>query len=113
MAATTSIRREIEALALRHAGVARPPRSRWPTSVSASASASPSSREAEPPTPLLDHLAAEGLSKYDMPEYFVALEAFPLTASGKILKRELITMARRGEIMPTPIRYVEKKEASA
>jgi acyl-CoA synthetase len=37
------------------------------------------------PGDLLAHLGREGLSRYDMPEYFVALEAFPLTASGKIL----------------------------
>jgi acyl-CoA synthetase len=40
-----------------------------------------------------------------MPEYFARLEAFPLTASGKILKRELVERVRRGEIAPTPIRY--------
>src|SRR5262249_31645599 len=36
---------------------------------------------------MLNHLDAQGLSKYDMPEYFLALEAFPLTPSGKVLKR--------------------------
>lgn len=54
---------------------------------------------------LLSHLAECGLSKYDMPEYYVALERFPLTASGKILKRELVEMTRRGEIKPIPVRY--------
>ncbi|MEI9806312.1 MAG: hypothetical protein WDN48_20570 [Pseudolabrys sp.] len=29
----------------------------------------------------------QGLSKYDMPEYFLEVSSFPLTASGKILKR--------------------------
>jgi acyl-CoA synthetase len=57
------------------------------------------------PQPLLSHLDAEGLSRYDMPEYFIRMDAFPLTASGKILKRELIEMAKRGEIAPTPIRF--------
>jgi acyl-CoA synthetase len=57
------------------------------------------------PDELLGHLAAEGLSKFDMPEYFARLDAFPLTASGKILKRELVERVRRGEIAPTPIRY--------
>ena len=37
----------------------------------------------------LDHLDREGLSKFDMPEFVLAMDAFPLTASGKILKREL------------------------
>ncbi len=56
---------------------------------------------------LLDHLHAVGLSKYDMPEYFIALDAFPLTASGKILKRELQEWARRGRIAPQPVRWRE------
>lgn len=58
----------------------------------------------------LKHLAAEGLSKYDMPEYFLVMESFPLTASGKILKRELVAMVKRGEIEPMPIRYQMAKE---
>ncbi len=63
------------------------------------------------PDELLSHLDAEGLSKYDMPEYFLQVESFPLTASGKILKRELVEMHRRGEIAPTPIRFQASKEA--
>ncbi len=59
---------------------------------------------------LLEHLAAEGLSKFDMPEYFVAVASFPLTPSGKILKRELIEMVRRGSLSPTPVRYRAQKE---
>jgi acyl-CoA synthetase len=54
---------------------------------------------------LLAHLSAGGLSKYDMPEYFVTLEAFPLTASGKILKRELVELTRAGKIAPEPVRW--------
>ena len=59
---------------------------------------------------VLQHLADEGLSKYDMPEWFVAIEAFPLTASGKILKRELIDMHRRGDLTLEPVRFVARKE---
>jgi acyl-CoA synthetase len=54
---------------------------------------------------LLEHLHALGLSPYDMPEYFVRLDAFPLTASGKILKRELAEWARSGRIRPEPVRW--------
>jgi acyl-CoA synthetase len=54
---------------------------------------------------LLAHLDAEGLSKYDMPEYFIALDAFPLTASGKILKRELVEWTRNGRLKPDPVRW--------
>jgi len=55
---------------------------------------------------LLEHLDAAGLSKYDMPEYFIALECFPLTASGKILKRELVEWTKSGRINPLPVRWV-------
>ncbi|APZ55301.1 class I adenylate-forming enzyme family protein [Salipiger abyssi] len=58
---------------------------------------------------MLHHLAREGLSKFDMPEWFLALPELPLTASGKILKRELTEMVKRGEISPEPVRYVEEK----
>jgi acyl-CoA synthetase len=63
---------------------------------------------------MLRHLAEVGLSKYDMPEYFIALESFPLTASGKILKRELADWARSGRIAPEPVRWLDpakRKEA--
>ena len=60
---------------------------------------------------VLDHLAAEGLSKYDMPEYFIQVDDFPLTASGKILKRDLVEMVKRGDLSPDPIRY-ERKEGT-
>jgi acyl-CoA synthetase len=57
---------------------------------------------------MLDHLYAVGLSKYDMPEYFVALDTFPLTASGKILKRELVQWAESGRIRPKAIRWMDR-----
>jgi acyl-CoA synthetase len=56
---------------------------------------------------MLGHLHAAGLSKYDMPEYFIAMDAFPLTASGKILKRELVEWVRSGHICPEAIRWVD------
>lgn len=61
-------------------------------------------RQVEPQA-LLAHLAARGLSKYDMPEYTIALAALPLTASGKILKRELVEQVKRGDISPQPVRW--------
>jgi acyl-CoA synthetase len=57
------------------------------------------------PAELLAHLDDAGLSRYDMPEFFLAMDAFPLTASGKILKRELVEWARDGRITPVPIRW--------
>jgi acyl-CoA synthetase len=60
---------------------------------------------------LLRHLDKAGLSKYDMPEYFIAMEAFPLTASGKILKRELVEWAKTGRIVPASVRFKAGKAA--
>lgn len=57
------------------------------------------------PSEMLKHLAHEGLSKFDMPEWFVSMDKLPLTPSGKILKRELAEMVKRGEIAPEPVRY--------
>jgi acyl-CoA synthetase len=56
---------------------------------------------------LLEHLHLEGLSKFDMPEYFICLDAFPLTASGKILKRELIEWTKARRIEPVPVRWID------
>jgi acyl-CoA synthetase len=57
------------------------------------------------PGELLSHLHEAGLSRYDMPEYFIAIDAYPLTASGKILKRELVEWAKSGRIAPIPVRW--------
>lgn len=100
---------EIEALALRHSSVARcavfpVPDARLGEKACLAVIGDVAADD------LLRHLAAEGLSKFDMPEYFLSLDAFPLTASGKILKRELIEMAKRGDIRPEPVRYAPNKE---
>jgi acyl-CoA synthetase len=98
----------VEELAVRHAGVAKAAAFGVPDerlgeklclAISATAGAAPDAGE------LLQHLFEAGLSKFDMPEYFVALDAFPLTASGKILKRELAAWAREGRIVPEPCRF--------
>ncbi len=56
---------------------------------------------------ILSHLYEEGLSPYDMPEYFLALPEFPLSASGKILKRALVDWAREGRVQPFPVRFTD------
>jgi acyl-CoA synthetase len=55
------------------------------------------------PQELLAHLARLGLSPYHMPEYFIQLDDLPLTATGKVLKRELAAMATDGRITPVPV----------
>jgi acyl-CoA synthetase len=37
------------------------------------------------------------------------VKELPLTASGKILKRELVEMVKRGTFSPEPVRYVVDK----
>jgi len=60
----------------------------------------------------LEHLDREGLSKFDMPEFYLPMDAFPLTASGKILKRELVEWAKAGKIAPQPCRWVAAEKRS-
>jgi acyl-CoA synthetase len=57
------------------------------------------------PQELLAHLDRSGLSRYDMPEYYLALDDIPLTASGKILKRDIAAQIVDGSIVPSPIRF--------
>jgi len=54
---------------------------------------------------LLAHLDAAGLSKYDMPEYFVSLDEIPLTANGKIRKRDILNWIAQGRVKPEPVRF--------
>lgn len=70
----------------------------------------------EPPGPgaqeMLAHLDAAGLSRYDMPEYYLVMTEFPTTASGKTLKRELVVWARDSRIQPTPCRFSASGQAA-
>ena len=53
---------------------------------------------------LLAHLAAAGVAKVDLPEFILRLTEMPLTASGKIVKHELIQWVEDGRAQPEPIR---------
>ena len=57
------------------------------------------------PDELLIHLDEAGLSRFDMPEYYIRLDKLPLTPNGKVLKRELAEAIRRGQIKPVPVRF--------
>jgi acyl-CoA synthetase len=57
------------------------------------------------PEAILTHLDAFGLSRYDMPEFILPLSEMPLTASGKLLKRELVRRVAEGELWPVPVRF--------
>jgi acyl-CoA synthetase len=54
---------------------------------------------------LLQHLDASGLSRYDMPEYYIQLDNIPLTASGKIFKRDLVEDVKAGRMQVQPVRW--------
>lgn len=57
---------------------------------------------------MLQHLDEAGLSKFDMPEFFMSLDAIPLTPSGKILKRDLVSAVVDGKLTPQPVRFKAK-----
>jgi acyl-CoA synthetase len=97
----------IEAVALRHPMVAQAaviplsdPRlgERVCLAIASSANAQPD------PNAILNHLAAAGVSWYDMPEFILFLAEMPLTASGKIVKRELVRWVTEGRVEPQPVR---------
>jgi acyl-CoA synthetase (AMP-forming)/AMP-acid ligase II len=56
------------------------------------------------PDELLLHLRTRGLSRYDLPEFYLALDALPLTASGKVLKRALVEQVASGRLRPQAVR---------
>jgi acyl-CoA synthetase (AMP-forming)/AMP-acid ligase II len=60
---------------------------------------------------MLAHLDAVGLSKYDMPEYFLDVDQIPLTPSGKIRKRDIVDWIAQGRVAPTPVRGPATKVA--
>jgi acyl-CoA synthetase len=57
------------------------------------------------PEAILEHLNASGLSRYDMPEFILQLSEMPLTASGKLLRRELVQRVAEGRVRPLPVRF--------
>jgi acyl-CoA synthetase len=65
------------------------------------------------PQELLEHLDRNGLSKFDMPEYFLAVNEIPLTASGKVLKREIAAQLLNGSLKPAPVRWHPPANAGA
>jgi acyl-CoA synthetase (AMP-forming)/AMP-acid ligase II len=65
------------------------------------------------PEAILRHLDLAGLSKHDMPEFILPLEEMPLTASGKVIKRELARWVEEGCIRPLPVRFQSPAPALA
>ena len=52
---------------------------------------------------ILEFLETNGLSKHDMPEFILPLTEMPLTASGKVIKRELMRWVAEGRVQPQPV----------
>jgi acyl-CoA synthetase (AMP-forming)/AMP-acid ligase II len=97
----------IEALAARHGAVARAaavpvPDRRLGERVCLAVMFRPG--QAARPEEILRHLDDAGLSKYDMPEFFLELDDIPLTASGKMRKRDIVAWIAEGRARPTAIR---------
>jgi acyl-CoA synthetase (AMP-forming)/AMP-acid ligase II len=57
------------------------------------------------PDALLAHLDKAGLSKFDMPEYFLQLDEIPLTPNGKMLKQSIVDWIKEGRVTPQPVRF--------
>jgi len=64
------------------------------------------------PEAILRHLDMAGLPKYDMPEFILPLKEMPLTASGKVIKRELARWVEEGRIRPLPMSFRSLAQAS-
>jgi len=60
------------------------------------------------PETILEHLDDAGLSKFDMPEYFLQVDDIPLTASGKVRKRDIVEWILEGRATPLSIRWEPK-----
>jgi acyl-CoA synthetase len=102
---------KIENLAMQHDAVARAaavpiPDPRLGEKVCLAIMVKPGHRAG--PEQLLDHLAAKGLSKFDMPEYFVQVDDMPLLPSGKLAKRDLLSWIDDGRVTPVPVRFRPK-----
>jgi acyl-CoA synthetase (AMP-forming)/AMP-acid ligase II len=52
---------------------------------------------------MIAHLAAEGLSRYDMPEFWLPLADIPLMPNGKMEKLEIIRRVSDGAVVPEAI----------
>jgi acyl-CoA synthetase len=71
-------------------------------------------REGQSITPdeLLNHLDSVGLSKFDMPEYYLRLDEMPLTPNGKMFKQAIVDSIKDGRITPKPVRFEAGRASS-
>lgn len=103
----------IEALALRHAAVERAAAFPIPDPrLGERVCLAVATRRDRPldPQEILQHLDSVGLSRHDMPEFILPVVEMPLTASGKILKRELARSVAEGRAHPVPARFAAAED---
>jgi len=98
---------KIEALAAKHAAVARAaavpvPDRRLGERVCLAVMFRPG--KAALPEDILKYLDEAGLAKYEMPEFFLQLDEIPLTAGGKLRKRDIVDWIADGRARPVQIR---------
>ena len=60
-------------------------------------------------TDILKYLKTEGQATYYMPEYIVQIDEMPVTSTGKILKRTLLSMLDDGQLTPLPVRWAQSE----
>src|SRR5262249_40353002 len=53
---------------------------------------------------ILQRMADAGLTRYEMPEYFVKLDEIPVMTNGKVRKPDLLKRIKEGEIVPQAVR---------
>lgn len=52
---------------------------------------------------VLDHLAAAGLSRHEMPEFYLELADIPLMSNGKIRKLDIMKRIADGRMAPVAV----------
>jgi acyl-CoA synthetase len=52
---------------------------------------------------VLDHLAAAGLSRHEMPEFYLELADIPLMSNGKIQKLDILQRIADGRMAPVAV----------
>jgi acyl-CoA synthetase len=65
------------------------------------------------PGTVLAHLKAGGVPITDLPEFILLLSEMPLTASGKIVKHELVQWVEEGRVRPEPVRLTHPSPMEA
>ena len=58
---------------------------------------------------IMEHLSGAGLSRFEMPEFYLELDEIPLMSNGKMRKRDILDRIRDGSAVPVAWRSGEKQ----